>query len=564
MVFKTKSERPVSRVSDKKTRAVPVLFILLTLVLGACNNSSTVGPAQSVAATTALSGNFTPLGGLKEDTQVLNLAGSEVSSFDPALVSEAETSFVLRQIYSGLVTLDQDLKVIPDLAVRLPEITEQDTLYTFTLRPGLKFQSGREVTAEEIRFSLERATDPKLVAPDPASVLPANSYMSDIVGAKDKLEGRAEQISGLTVRDKYTLQIKIETARPSFLVKMTNSVFFVLNPDAVANGFEQPDGTGPFKLLEYKPGQFLKLARNPSYAGRPAYLSQVNFALGANSANGLVQYEQGKFDALKLTPNETTQLLLAQNNPLNQELLVKPELALTYLGFNIHTRPFDEPKVRQAFASVVDRAKVAQMIYNNKLEAAMTLVPPGLTGYTDNKGAITYDINHARDLIAQSSYRSPANLPKITLYSTGNPLAGALKEIYKQAFDLEVEVRQYDYKDFQSGLSQRQFQIYLFGWTAEYPDPENFLRSLLGTGSPFNESGYNNQKFDDLLKQGDQEANLQKRWQLYGQAEALALGEVPLFPLKYGVNYLLVKPYVKGLNLTAVGLWNLKDVSIQK
>ncbi len=564
-----------------------MLILILALALAACDSDTptpapdskttnstggtvaltapaTARPNQPVVATaTAAATSLTPVSGLKDDEQVLNLAGGQVNSFDPALVSETGTSFVLRQIYSGLVTLDKNLQVVPDLAARMPDITEQGTLYTFTLRQGAKFQSGREVTADDLKFSMERATDPKLAAPDPATTLPAANYMNDIAGVKDKIEGRATEISGLTVKDKYTLQIKLDSARPYFLAKMTYNVFFVLNPDAVAKGFDQPDGTGPFKLTEYKRDQYLKLARNELYYGRPTYLARINFTQGADAANGLVQYEQGKFDLISLNSGDVDRAL-DKNNPLNKELVSKPELSLTYLGFNTRLRPFDDPKIRQAFALVVDRVKVARVMYESKVQPAVTILPPGMPGYSGNPGAIVYDINRARDLIAQSSYRTPANLPKITLYYTGSPLARVLKEVYKQAFDIDLEVRQFDYKDFQSGLSQRQFQTFLYGWTADYPDPENFLRSLLSSGSPFNDTGYNNPAFDDLLKQGDQQTDSQKRLQIYGQAEQLALNDAPIFPLTYNVNYLLVKPYVKNLDLTAIGLWSLKDVYIKK
>lgn len=594
------------RKSNRKTiyRSWAVTLLLLTLLLGACGEDNTptakptTGPNPTTVAATPAAANsaaatsvantapasspnaaststagataplaagptVTPVAGLRDDEQVLNLTSGDLESFDPALASEVETSFVLRQIYSGLVTLDKDLKVVPDLAAKLPDIGEQGTLYTFTLRPGLKFQSGREVTAEDLRFSMERASDAKLAAPDPASSLPAANYMNDIVGFKDKIEGRASQISGISVKDNYTLQIKLDAAKPYFLAKMTYNVFFVVNPDAVAKGFDPPDGTGPFKLLEYKPDQFLRLVRNPLYYNRQAYLSRINFALGANAANGLVQYEQGRQDIMGIG-GSAVERALDKTSQLNKELITKPELSLSYLGFNTRARPFDELKVRQAFAAVLDKAKIAKVLYEGRVQSAVTVLPPGMPGYTGNPGPLTYDINHARDLIAQSSYRTAANLPKIVVYSTGGGLAKVLKDVYKQAFDIDIEVQQYDYKDFQSGLNQRQFQMYIYGWTADYPDPENFLRTLLGSGSPFNNSGYNNPNYDDLLKQGDQQSDTQKRLDSYGKAEQIALNDVPILPITHGVSYLLVKPYVKGLELTAIGLWSLKDVYISK
>ncbi len=517
------------------------------------------------ASTAGVPPSPTPAGTLKADQQTLNLAlAGEVNTFDPALASDASTSFVIRQLYSGLLTLDKKLTVVPDLAARMPDVSENSTLYTFKLREGAKFQGGREITAEDFKYSLERATDPKLAAPDLPATLPATSYMLDIVGVKEKLDGKATEISGVRVVDKTTLQIKLDAPRPQFLAKLTAPVFYVVNKEAVAKGFDQLDGSGPFKLVEYKRGQFLRLARNDSYYFGPPRLSQVNLLIGSNADLRLAQYEQGSLDVARLGASAELDRALDKTGSLNRELVVKPQLELSYLAFNTRARPFDDPKVRQAFSLVVDRPRIARAMFENKVQPAIGILPPGLPGYTGKPGPLTYDISRARDLIAQSSYRSPSNLPRIILYSTGDPLTRVLQDVYKQAFGIEVEVRQYDYRDFQSGLSQRQFQMYLYNWTADYPDPENFLRSLLGSGSNYNDTGYNNSQFDDLLKQGDAQTDPARRFDLYAQAEQLALTDAPILPIYHNVNYVLVKPYVKGLDLTEVGIWTLKDVYILK
>jgi oligopeptide transport system substrate-binding protein len=504
----------------------------------------------------------TPTGALNPDQQILNMAGPDVNTFDPALSSDTGTSFVMRQLYSGLVTLDKNLNVVPDLAAKMPDLSAGSTLYTFKLREGAKFQSGKEITAEDFKYSFERASDPKLIAPDGASALPAANYMTDIVGVREKLDGKANDISGVQVKDKYTLEIKLTAARPQFLAKLTYNVFFVVNKDAVSKGFEQVDGSGPFKLLEYKRDQFLKLGRNDNfYLGAPR-LSQVNLALGANAANSTVLYDQGKLDLAGVGASAEVERALDPGGTLNKELVVKPQLNLFYLAFNTHARPFDDIKVRQAFSLVVDRPRIARAMFENKVKPASGILPPGLPGYTGNPGPLSYDIGKARDLIAQSSYRSPANLPHITLYSTGDPLAGVLQATYKEAFGINLEVRNYDLREFQSGLSQKQFQMYLYGWTADYPDPENFLRSLLGNSSPYNESGYNSNQFEDLMKQGDQQTDMNRRLEYYAQAERLALGDAPLLPIYHEVSYTLVKPYVRGLEITPAGVWSLKDVYI--
>lgn len=526
--------------------------------------TATLPPGTPFPASTAgVPPSPTAVGAIKAEQQILNLIGGDVESFDPALGLDTGTAFILRQLYSGLVTLDNNLNVVPDLAARMPELSENSTLYTFKLREGAKFQSGREITAEDFKFSLERAADPKLAAPELPTTLPAATYMIDIVGVKDKLDGKVGEISGVRVKDKYTLQIKLDAAKPYFLAKMSFGVFFVVNKEAVAKGFEEVDGSGPFKLAEYRREQFMKLARNDNYYFGPPRLRQVNFVLGANASNSLGLYEQGKLD-LTYLGGADVERALDRNNPLSRELVIKPQLKLNYLGFNTKAKPFDDPKVRQAFSIVIDRPRIARAMFENKVQPAISILPPGLPGYTGKAGPLNYDISRARDLITQSSYRSPANLPRITVYSTGDSLSRVLQETYKQAFGIDLDVRYYDFKDFQSGLSQRQFQMYLYAWVADYPDPENFLRSLLASGSAFNDSGYNNNQFDDLLKQGDQQNDPAKRLALYAQAEQLALGDAPLLPIYHEISYMLLKPYVKGLVMTGAGIWTLKDVYILK
>lgn len=516
------------------------------------------------ASTAGVPPSPTPAGAIQADQQILNMAGPDVNTFDPALASDTGTSFVLRQLYSGLVTLDKDLNVVPDLAAKMPDVSQGSTLYTFKLREGAKFQSGKEITAEDFKYSFERATDPKLIAPDGPTALPSANYMTDIEGVQDKLDGKATEISGVRVKDKYTLELKLLSVKPQFLAKLTYNVFFVVNKDAVEKGFEQVDGSGPFKLVDYKRDQYIKLGRNDNfYLGAPR-LSQINMALGANAANSTVLYDQGKIDLTEVGASAEVERALDPGSPLNKELVVKPQLNLFYLAFNTHARPFDDIKVRQAFSLVVDRPRIARAMFENKVKPATGILPPGLPGYTGNPGPLSYDIGKARDLIAQSSYRSPANLPHIILYSTGDPLAGVLQATYKEAFGIDLEVRSYDLKEFQSGLNQKQFQMYLYGWTADYPDPENFLRSLLGNSSPFNESGYNSSTFEDLMKQGDQQTDMQKRLGFYAQAEQVALRDAPLLPIYHEVSYTLVKPYVKGLDITPAGILTLKDVYILK
>ncbi|NWJ46683.1 MAG: peptide ABC transporter substrate-binding protein [Chloroflexi bacterium] len=500
---------------------------------------------------------------LVTSNQTLTLIGGNISTLDPALAGDTVSSFFTRQIFSGLLTLDKDMNPVPDLALAMPDVSADGTVFTFRLRPGLKFHSGAPLTADDIKYSWERAADPKLAVPSLASSLPAANYMNDIVGVKEKLEGKATDIEGIKVLDSLTLQVKTDAPKPFFLAKMTSNTFMVVNKATVSAGFDKPDGSGPFKVIEYRKDEIMRLARNPEYQNGAPNLIQVNILLGSAASNPLTLYEQGKIDFVFTSGNDVERYL-DKNNPLSKELVIKPQLDLQYVGFNNRLKPFDDPRIRQAFSLVVDRARIARVMFESRVVKADSILPPGMPGYSGNTGSLSYDINRARDLIAQSSYRSAQNLPKITIYSTGTAMAGLLQQVYQQAFGIEVEVRQPDYKDFQAGLAASQFQIYIDGWAADYPDPENFLRTLLGNGSAYNDSGYNNAEFDNLLKQGDEQRDAQKRLEMYAKAEQIALTDAPILPLYHSVSFLLVKPYVKGLELTSSSILSLKDVYIVK
>jgi oligopeptide transport system substrate-binding protein len=164
------------------------------------------------------------------------------------------------------VTLDYDLRVVPDIAERW-EISPDGRTYTFYLRRGVKFHNGREVTAEDFKYSFERAADPKTQSPV------AETYLGDIVGVVDKLNGRATEVAGVRVVDRYTLQITIDAPKVYFLAKLTYPTAFVVDREQILRmgrrWTEQPNGTGPFKLKEYKVGERIVLERNPDYYRGP-------------------------------------------------------------------------------------------------------------------------------------------------------------------------------------------------------------------------------------------------------------------------------------------------------
>ena len=221
---------------------------------------------------------------------VLNLYGIDPYTLDPAVSGEMSSQQYIVQIFSGLVRLDDNLEPAPDIAERW-EISNDGRTYTFYLRHDVKFQDGRPMKAEDVKFSWQRAADPA------TGSLTAATYLGDIVGVKEVLAGNTKEISGVKVIDEYTLQVTIDAPKSYFLSKLTYPTAFVVDKDNVGAGGEwwrSPNGTGPFKLKEWTEGSQLVLERNNLYYGKVASVDSVVFHLLAGFPMDL--YETGQID----------------------------------------------------------------------------------------------------------------------------------------------------------------------------------------------------------------------------------------------------------------------------
>ena len=343
-------------------------------------------------------------------------------TLDPALANDTGTGFIIRQLFSSLVRFDDNLNVVPDLAATLPALSDDGKTYTFVLRGDVRWPDGRAVTAADVVYSLERATEPGPGRAAAGSSLPAALYLSDIAGVREKLAGQAKTVSGITAVDTYTLNITLTAPQAAFLAKLTAGPGSVVDRQNVETGgaewYRHPVGTGPFRLREWQAHDHMTLVPNPAYYAGAPKLAQVTLLLGASAAGGLIQYEQGQVDLTYVAADDLARVA-DPGNPLSTELVTVPELSTTYLGFNMAQAPFDDPKVRAAFSLALDRDKMARVMFKSKVRPAAGIVPTDMPGYHSLIAPTTLDVTRARQLLTESAYHGAANLPRITLYSTG-------------------------------------------------------------------------------------------------------------------------------------------------
>jgi oligopeptide transport system substrate-binding protein len=493
---------------------------------------------------------------------VLNLWDTGPLTLDPAISADMSSHTYIMQIFSGLVRLDQELNIVPDIAESWEESLDGKT-YTFHLRQGVKFHNGRDVKAADFKYSWERACHPVTGSGTAAT------YLGDIVGAKDMLAGKTGEISGVEVIDDYTLQVTIDAPRAYFLDKLAYPTAFVVdmvNVESGQNWWREPDGTGPFKLREWTPSQRLILERSQIYYGEPAKLEQIIFHFLAGAPMAL--YETGQIDVTLVSTSHIDQAS-DETNPLHQGLAVTPELSLYYIGFNTAQPPFDDVNVRRAFCLAVNKEHIAEVILRDMVGVADGILPPGMPGYSEALEGLDYDVEKAKELIAASRYEDVSSLPPITLTVSGYGnyiprYLGAIIQEWQQNLGVEISVRQLEPEIFIYNLKQEKDDMFILGWIADYPDPHTFLDILFYTGSENNFFEYSNLDLDALLDQAAIEQDEATRLPMYQQAEQLVVDEAPCLPLWHGTNHILVKPYVKDYELSSLGVPDLSRVHIDR
>jgi len=484
-------------------------------------------------------------------------------TLDPHLTTDATSAQVIVEVFGGLVTIDRNLDVVPDLAESW-DISADGRVYTFRIRPDAVFHDGKPVTAEDVRWSLERATDPLTEAPN------VDQYLGDIVGVDAKLAGDVLEISGVRVINERTIEITIDASKSFFLAKMTYPTAFVLDRENIEanpkNWFRKPNGTGPFKMTEYKVGETLILSRHDAYHLGPAKVAEVEMILSGGTS--MLMYENDEIDIAGVGLADLDRLL-EPSHSLNAELTrAAPSFSVQYIGLNVNEPPLDDVKVRQALNLAIDKREIATIVLGDQVVPAKGILPPGFPGFSESVSGYEFDPIKAKQLLLESKYGNDLdNLPRITITTPGSFGANVSLDMevvlamWEKNLGITTEFQQTEFATFLKDLNKRRFQMFDIGWIADYPDPENFLDILFYSDSSNNHTNYNNPEVDALLEKARVETDETLRFSIYNEVEQTILDDAPWIPLWYsGERYLLVKPNVHDYLLTPLIIPKLRHV----
>ncbi|MDQ2786448.1 MAG: peptide ABC transporter substrate-binding protein [Chloroflexota bacterium] len=457
--------------------------------------------------------------------------------------------------------LDDALNVVPDVAADYQKSADGRS-YTFALRSTAKFQNGRAITADDVAFSLSRACDPSTAADGQPQNLPAAAGLNDILGCLDRINGRTRDVAGIRVLDPLTVMVVLDAPKAYFLQKLTLSDAAIIDRNDLTRGplwSTQPNGTGPFRITGWKAAA-ITLARFDQFYAQVATLDTVTILIGASAANPLNLYDDNKIDVATV-PIQAVDRVSVASSPVKNELRVIPTLSTTYIGVNVKAAPLDAFNVRAALIRTIDRQKVDTVMLDGKVTQAQGIVPPAIPGGNWDATIPVVDAKTAKDLLPPATAKT---LPTITFGTGGSVLGAMVKAVAERDLGVHVDVEQSPFGDYLSELDAHTYGLFAVTWVADYPDPENFLDTLFHTGSPRNYSNYSNPKVDALLDQANVEQNATKRTDLYRQAQQQILDDVAIIPIYHGTDYALVKPYVKGLSITAMGILRLETVWIER
>ena len=484
--------------------------------------------------------------------------------FQPSLDPAVETYFfLLEQLYDGLVRLDKNFNIIPSLA-EYWVISENGKKFTFYLRKGVKFHHGRELTADDVKFSLERLIQKQ------TGLLYYQYFIIKVVGAEEFREGRSPDVAGFKALDRYTFEIDWTDPYVSGLYLLSMSFCKVLPKELVQSQgkgfFGKPSGTGAFKFGFWLRDTRLniigiRLERNDDYFGELPYLDAVEYSPFFTQD----QFMEGQVHIVPLRSNDLASA--------PYQVLENDSLDIVLLGMRCNIGPLDKKNVRQALALALDKSKIAQAAFS--LESVPRVIdnyiPPDLPGFFPLEGIGAADLGKARRLLAEAGFPAGQGFPELYVYFTrhrGEANNRLFKEIRDELEALGIKAVMKYYRSLEELRSVTAPHLVVIEWLMDYPDAENIIFPLFQSQSLLNKMylGYSNPGLDGLLAASEIEASWEKRTGLFRQMERILLEDVPAVPLYRIKRRLAVQPFVRGAKAPPLGnsILDVRDIWLDK
>lgn len=475
------------------------------------------------------------------------IVGATPESWDPARAGDAQSASVLAQVWEGLTSYDPSGEVRPALAQQWA-FSDNGSRLTFTLRPGITFSDGTPITPDDVVSSWLRVLDP--VSPGPLSGL-----LTDIQGAAEYLAGTVDA-SGVGLRAEGADTVVVDFARPaSWFPAAAASPTLAIVPrtlPAAAAGATLPDGlvvSGAYLPSDQGPNGFT-LTANPRYWAGAAPLTTIRQVTSLD-AGAVDTFQAGDIDYVEIGGDDAS--WIAYDRTLGPQLRSYVDPSVEYLGFDTTRAPFDDPRVRQAFAWAVDWDSLVRLV-DPTARAATSMVPEGIPGRGTGDYRPTYDPDAARAALAAAGFPGGAGFPDITMVTNGSSYEEAIRAIIQRELGITITVEEMPFDEYYQRLDTDPPAIWSLGWSADYPHPNDFLGLLLETGSPSNVGGWSDRAFDEAIDAAAATADPAEQQAQYDAAQRIVQDQVPVIPLRYGDRWALSRDGLLGAAPSGVGI----------
>lgn len=483
---------------------------------------------------------------LSNPDEVRILAG-EPASIDPAGHGDAGSAAVIAQLFETLTTFDPGLNLRPALAESWA-VEADGRRVTFTLRDGLAFSDGSPLTAADVVASWRRLVDP--IAPSPLATL-----LADVVGAQELIEGTTRDVGVLGVRAEGDRRVVVDLVRaasdfpaivsaPPLAIVPADTVQVDLDPSSfVGSGAYVLDGASPDGLL---------LRGNEAYWAGPPPITTVRLLTDIGGASPVEAYEDGLVDVTAIADFDAR--WIAYDATLGPELRSSPALSVSYYGFDASEPPFDDVRVRRAFAIAVDWRRLAALDEPGQSTPATGIVPAGIPGRPEGEFLPAYDPDEARRLLAEAGFPGGAGLPTVTLMTAGGGYDDGVVADLERVLGIDVAFEYMDFDAYAVRLEEDPPDMWALTWVADYPSPNDFLGVLLRSGSTANYGRWRNADFDEVISRATSALSPDEADAGYREALELVRDEAPIVPVSYGVDWRLSRGNLLGATPNGMGI----------
>ncbi len=496
----------------------------------------------------------------------------EPATLDWNLARSSHETYVIMNLMEGLVEHGPDLKPRPALAERW-DVSADGKTYTFYLKSGVRWSDGKPLKAQDFVDSWLRLLNPKTRAA-------YASFLFDVENAEAFHSGKLKSASKVGVRalSEQKLEVKLRRVVPYFLHIPTFWVTFPIRQDLIKKhpkDWATPGKIltlGPYRLLEWKKGRAIRLAKNPEYGGTPLpQLDQIEAIIESNDAKARELFEKGQLDfMLDATTGDFLKYSGAKPSAVAKPLAPKirvqqfPYLATYYLGFNVEHSHLKDAQVRRALALALNREAIPGILQGGQL-AAKGWIPPGIEGY-DSGASLNGTLYEARGALAKAGYAEGVGIPKLSLwvakFDGAEALAAYVKKTLRDHLGVEVEPHVGGAAEYHRAVHSKTADLFVGHWGADYPDASNFME-VFRSESGVNSTGFKNADYDRYLFEAGQSLDAKARLVSYAAAERLLLQEaVAIHPLFYRRTTVLLGERVREFSMTPLNYLFLKSIKI--